>query len=138
MYRLQAKYTSAIFSHDSALFLHDLTDRDPLQYSVTVPAGYNSQNIKDIGVKVFSVKKKLYDLGLTISKTMFGREIKCYNMERTICDILRSRKQLDIAIVTDAIKRYSKRKDKNLPQLMRYAESFRVTKILRSYMEVLL
>ena len=45
---------------------------------------------------------------------------------------------MDIAIVTDAIKRYAKRRDKNLPQLMRYAESFRVAKLLRSYMEVLL
>lgn len=138
MYRLQAKYVSAIFSHDSALFLHDLTDRDPIQYSVTVPAGYNSQNIQATGVKVFSIKKELYGLGLTSGRTMFGREIRCYDMERTICDIIRSRNQMDIAIVTDAIKRYSKRKDKNLPQLMRYAESFRVTKLLRNYMEVLL
>lgn len=138
MYRLQAKYASAIFSHDSALFLHDLTDRDPLQHSVTVPAGYNSGNIQAIGVKVFSIKKELYDLGLTTGRTMFDREIKCYNMERTICDIIRSRNQMDIAIVTDAIKRYSKRKDKNLPQLMRYAERFGVTKLLRNYMEVLL
>ena len=138
MYRLQVKYASVIFSHESALFLHDLTDRDPLQYSVTVPAGYNSQNIQATGVKVFSIKKELYDLGLTSGRTMFDREIKCYDIERTICDIVRSRNQMDIAIVTDAIKRYSKRKDKNLPQLMRYAESFRVTKLLRNYMDVLL
>jgi hypothetical protein len=59
-------------------------------------------------------------------------------MERTICDILRNRNQIDIAIVTDAIKRYVKRKDKNLPQLMRYAELFKVTKLLTRYMEVLL
>jgi hypothetical protein len=45
---------------------------------------------------------------------------------------------MDIAIVTDAIKRYSRRKDKNLPQLMRYAENFKITKLLRSYLEVLL
>jgi predicted transcriptional regulator of viral defense system len=138
MFRLHVKYASAVFSHDTALFLHDLTDRDPLQYTVTVPAGYNSQNIQAVGVKVFSIKKELYDLGLTTGRTMFGREIRCYNMERTICDILRSRNQMDIVIVTDAIKRYAKRKDKNLPQLMRYAESLRVTKLLRSYMEVLL
>ena len=138
MYRLQEKYTSVVFSHDTALFLHDLTDRDPIQYSVTVPAGYNSRNIQAIGVKVYSIKKEFYELGLTSGKTIFGRKIKCYNLERTICDIIRSRNGLDIAIVADAIKRYSKRRDKNLPQLMRYAESFRVTKILRSYMKVLL
>jgi predicted transcriptional regulator of viral defense system len=138
MYRLQAKYTNIIFSHDTALYLHDLTDRDPLKYSVTVPAGYNPQNLKKIGVKVFSIKKELYNLGLTSIRTLFDREVRCYNMERTICDILRSRSQMDIAIVTDAIKRYVKRKNKNQPQLMRYAESLKVSKLLRRYMEVLL
>lgn len=87
---------------------------------------------------MYSIKKDLYELRLTNGKTMFGREIKCYDMERTICDIIRSRNKMDIAIVTDAIKRYSRRKDKNLPRLMRYAESFKVTKLLRSYLEVLL
>jgi predicted transcriptional regulator of viral defense system len=76
MYRLQAKYTTVIFSHDTALFLHDLTDRDSLDYSVTVPAGYNSKNIKEIGVKVFSIKKELYNLGLTTGMTIFGREVR--------------------------------------------------------------
>lgn len=138
MYRIQSKYPLLVFSHDSALFLHDLTDRDPLQHTGTVPAGYNSKNIREIGVKVYSVKKELYELGLTTAKTPFGRGIKTYDMERTICDILRSRYQMDIAVLTDSLKRYSKRKDKNLPKLMLYAESFRVTKLLRSYMEVLL
>jgi hypothetical protein len=69
---------------------------------------------------------------------MFGNSVKAYDMERTICDCLRIRNDLDIAVVTDAIKRYTKRKDKNLNQLMQMAETFKVTKQLRSYMEVLL
>lgn len=138
MYRIQSKYPLLVFSHDTALFLHDLTDRDPLQYSGTVPEGYNSKNIRESGVKVYSIKKDLHELGLITTKTPFGRKIKAYNMERTICDILRNRNQMDIAVLTDALKRYSKRKDKNLPELMLYAESFKVTKPLRSYMEVLL
>ena len=138
MYCLQAKYYAAIFSHDTALFLHELTDRDPLQYSVTVPAGYNTKNIKDNGIKVYSIKKELYEMGVCTVMTPFGRQIRTYNMERTICDILRSRNQLDITILTDGLKSYSKRKDKNLSLLLRYAESFKIEKILRSYLEVLL
>lgn len=138
MYRLQSKYPGMIFSHVTALFLHDLTDRDPLQYMVTVPTGYNYPGLKDRGIKMFSIKKELYDLGVCSAKTIFDREIKTYNSERTICDILRSRKQIDAAILSDALKRYVKRKDKNLPQLMRYSEYFNVTKFLRSYLEVLL
>jgi predicted CopG family antitoxin len=44
---------------------------------------------------------------------------------------------MDIAIVTDAVKRYVKRKDRNLNILMEMAETFRVAKPLRSYLEVL-
>jgi len=40
--------------------------------------------------------------------------------------------------VTDAVKRYVKRSDKNLNILMEMAETFRVTKPLRNYMGVLL
>ena len=138
MYRLQIKYEQAIFSHDTALFLHDLTDRDPLQYAVTVKTGYNTKNIKASGAKVYTIKKELYDLGLITVKTSFDRVVKTYNMERTICDIVRSRSQVDIEILIDALKRYTKRKDKNLPQLMRYADKFRITSILRKYLELLL
>jgi hypothetical protein len=69
---------------------------------------------------------------------MFGNSVVVYDLERTICDCLRSRNDLDIAVVTDAIKGYAKRKDKNLNKLMQMAETFQVTKLLRIYMEVLL
>lgn len=138
MFSLQRRREAIIFSHDTALFLHDLSDRDPLNYSVTVPTGYNTQNIKNEGVIVFTIKRELHHLGLITLQTPFGNEVKTYNMERAICDMVRSRSQMDIAILTDALKRYVKRKDKNIPKLMEYAESFRISKILRNYMEVLL
>jgi predicted CopG family antitoxin len=37
-----------------------------------------------------------------------------------------------------AIKEYVRRKDKNIPLLMRYAKAFSVEKIIRQYLEVLL
>lgn len=138
MYYLQHRKPAIVFSHDTALFLHDLSDRDPLTYSVTVPVGYNTKNLKDEGLTVFSVRKELYEVGLTDLTTPFGRNVKAYNMERTVCDIIRSRSKMDISILTDALKRYARRRDKNIPKLMEYAEAFRVTKLLRNYMEVLL
>ncbi len=138
LYRYQVKYNKAIYSHETALFLHDLTDRDPIKYSVTVPEGYNASHLRALNFKVYSIKKGLYSLGLSESKTAFGREVKCYNLERTICDIVRHRNQIDIAVISDAVKRYAVRKDRNIPQLMRYAEKMRVVKLLSSYMEVVL
>jgi predicted transcriptional regulator of viral defense system len=138
MYIVQLRRPKIIYSHETALFLHELTDRDPINYMVTVPTGYNPTRLREDGFTVFTIKRELHEIGVTKLTTMFGNSVKAYDMERTICDCLRSRNDLDIAVVTDAIKRYAKRKDKNLNQLMQMAETFKVTKQLRSYMEVLL
>lgn len=50
MYRIQAKNQRIIFSHETALYLHDLTDRDPIELSVTIPYGYNATHLRDEGI----------------------------------------------------------------------------------------
>lgn len=138
MFVVQLRRPKIIYSHETALFLHELTDRDPINYMVTVPTGYNPTRLREDGFTVFTIKRELHEIGVTKLTTMFGNSVTVYDLERTICDCLRSRNNLDIAVVTDAIKRYAKRKDKNLNKLMQMAETFKVTKLLRGYMEVLL
>ena len=138
MFFVQLRRPKIIYSHETALFLHELTDRDPINYMVTVPTGYNPTRLREDGFTVFTIKRELHEIGVTKLTTMFGNSVTVYDLERTICDCLRSRNNLDIAVVTDAIKRYAKRKDKNLNKLMQMAETFKVTKLLRGYMEVLL
>ncbi|MBS3889760.1 MAG: type IV toxin-antitoxin system AbiEi family antitoxin domain-containing protein [Firmicutes bacterium] len=138
MYIAQQRRRKIIYSHETALYLHELTDRDPISYTVTVPTGYNTKTLREAGLAVFAVKRELHELGAVQMETMFGNAVLAYGLERTICDCIRSRSQMDIAIVTDAVKRYSKRKDKHLDVLMQMAEEFRIVKPIRSYMEVLL
>ena len=57
MYLLHLRCPQAVFSHDTALFLHDLTDREPLAYTVTVKSGYNPHRLKGDGVKVYRIKR---------------------------------------------------------------------------------
>ncbi len=138
MYRLQSRFKPIVFSHETALFFHDLTDRDPIEYTATVHSGYQTTKLKELGLNVFSIKKELLELGLMEGKTTFGRTVRMYDAERALCDCLRNRSKMDIAILTDALKRYVRRKDKNIPKLMRYAEMFKVANVLRGYLEVLL
>ncbi|HZX21758.1 MAG TPA: type IV toxin-antitoxin system AbiEi family antitoxin domain-containing protein [Clostridia bacterium] len=138
MYRLQAKNQRVVFSHETALYLHDLTDRDPIEWSVTVPHGYNATHLRDEGVKVYAVKKDFHQLGVAKLKTIYGRSIKVYNKERTICDIIRNRNNMDIAILNEAIRRYLGAKDKNIPLLLRYAEKLGILNVARNYVEILL
>ena len=136
MYVLQARSKKAIFSHETALYLHDLTDRDPLQYTVTLPSGYNASNFKNDGIYVYFIKNDLLNLGVEYGKTPFGRNIRVYNKERTICDIVRNRNVIDSAIINEGIRRYLSEKEKDIPKLLQYAEKFRVEKIIRQYVEV--
>lgn len=138
MYSAQLRRPKIIYSHETALFLHNLTDRDPINYVVTVPTGYNTSRLRADGLKAFTIKRELHEVGVTQLSTVFGHNVIAYGLERTICDCLRSRNQMDITVVTDAIKRYARRKEKKLNTLMRLAEVFNVAKPLRGYMEVLL
>lgn len=138
LYLLHLRFKQTVFSHETALFLHDLTDREPMQYTLTVKTGYNPSQMKEEGLQVFTIKEELMQVGVTTLPTPFGHTVPVYNLERTICDLLRSRSQIEIQTLQTALKQYAVRKDKNLRTLMRYAKQFRVEKILRQYLEVLL
>lgn len=138
MYLLHLRCGQAVFSHVTALFFHDLTDREPSQYSVTVKNGYNPSRLQQDGICVYTVKKELHEVGKIMARTPFGHTVPVYDMERTICDLLRSRSHIEIQVFTDALKQYAWRKDKDLRTLMQYAVMFRVEKVLRPYLEVLL
>jgi predicted transcriptional regulator of viral defense system len=138
MYQLQTRYKKGVFSGETALFLFDLTDRTPVHFQMTFPHNYNIAALNDENVKCFRVVKKLYKLGVVDVKTPSGNTVAAYNMERTLCDVLRKHIGIDIQIVSEAFKRYAKRKDKNIPVLSEYAKILRVEDKLRSYLEVLL
>lgn len=138
MYVLSLRCPGMIFSHEEALFLHGLTDREPLIHTVTVKTGYNPSRINPEECKVYTIKKDLYDMGLTIMKNTFGNEVPVYNIERTVCDIIRSRRNVEFQDFQSAIKGYVSRKSKDINLLMDYAEKLRVKKIVRQYLEVLL
>jgi len=138
MASLQARFKVVIFSHETALFLLELSDRTPLYYSVTVPSSYNATSLKTSCAKVYFINNELFLLGAITMNSSHGNELRTFNLERTICDVIRSRNQMDVHFVNDALKKYVNHKDKNIDQLYHYAEKFRVQKFIRNAIEVLL
>jgi predicted transcriptional regulator of viral defense system len=138
LFSMQQRAKKIVYSHETALFFHGLTDRTPLRYSITVPASYKpSASIKSL-CKIFYVKENLIDLGKKEMPSGMGHQIISYNIERTLCDIVRSRNKLDHQIFIEALKGYAHRQDKNLARLAEYARQFGVLQLVRQYMEVLL
>ena len=138
IFNLQNRFKRGIYSHETALFLWDLTDRTPNRYHMTFPANYNLTNPKEENVQCVQCMEALYELGIANAMTPGGNEVRAYSMERTLCDILRPHSRVDIQIVTEAFKRYANRSDKNIPVLSEYAKMLKVETKLRTYLEVLL
>ena len=138
MYVIQVRYPLAVFSHETALYLLNLAEREPVQYAITLKAGANATGLTKQGIKVYKIKEALFDKGITEAVSPAGHVVRVYNPERTICDLVRSRRNIEIQDLQVAIRAYARSKEKNLPLLMRYAKFFSVDKIVRQYMEVLL
>ena len=138
IYNLQSVYKRGIFSNETSLFLNDMTDRTPNTYQMTFPLNYNTTILKNKNVKCFRVKKELYYIGVIDITTPSGNLVRTYNPERTLCDILKEKNNIDIQIITEAFKRYARCENKNIPLLSEYGVLFKVEKKLRSYLEVLI
>lgn len=80
IYLLQAQYPKAAFSHEAALYLHNLAEKELLPFTVTVQAGYNASSIKEKGVKVYFAKNEWYELGITELPSLGGHTIRAYDM----------------------------------------------------------
>ena len=116
-FTFQQKKKKLIYSHDTALYLHGLSDQDPQLLSVTLPTGYNTSQLSKETYKTFTIKPTLLDLGKTSTKTPYGNEVILYDMERTLCDLIRSRSRFDKALIYTSIKRYLATPNKNLNRL---------------------
>lgn len=135
---LHQRCPQGVFSHDEAFYYHGLTDREPLVHTLTMYTGYNAHRLTADGHKVYTVKKELLEVGKITVVDNCGNEIPMYDLERTICDLIRSRSSIEIQDFNSVLKNYVTRKDKDINRLMEYAKLFRVDRILRKYMEVLL
>lgn len=127
-----------IFSHETALYLHGISDRTPFEHTITAPSDCIPSAAVKAECKVYYIKPELFDMGRTTLRTPAGNEVPAYDLERTICDIIRSRNKLGTETFLAALKKYAANPKKDLNKLNAYAKKMRVSNILRQYLEVLL
>ncbi len=135
---LYLRNSRIVFSHESALYLNGLMDREPSTTTVTVPKTYNSTHISKLGVQVIHAKSEWYVVGLTNIQTNFGNTVPVYDRERTICDIVKNKKEIEIQTFQTAMKEYMSSRGKNLGNLISYAKVLGVESEVRMYTEVML
>lgn len=127
-----------IFSHETALYLHGISDRTPCEHTVTAPSGCIPSAAIKAECKVYYIKPELFELGKTTLRTPAGNEVPAYDLERTVCDVIRSRNKIGTETFLAALKLYAGDPQKDLNKLYFYAKKMRVSNVLRQYLEVLL
>ena len=123
---------NVIYSHMTALYFHGLSIKALNDvYDITVKRSYNSVHLRKHNV--FYVDDDIYELGITEIETPMGNKVKVYDVERCICDIIRSKNRMDLEHVKHSVREYIKRKDKDLVKLSLYAEKLGIKEIVMEY-----
>jgi hypothetical protein len=103
-----------------------MSDRTPMKFTMTFPRGFHVAPIKNENVQIKRVIADINELGIMGKASTCGNPLRIYDIERTLCDIVKGNSTCDIQIVNQAMKAYASSKTKNINRLLGYAEKLRV------------
>ena len=136
-YIFQLKYPKTVFSYNTALYLYEMAERTPINIEVTTYREYNPHRFKEFA-NVHKVNKDYFDLGVSYKNTPLGAKVRVYNLERTVCDIIKDKDSIDIEIRNKAIKNCIKSKEFNASLMFEYAKRMKIYDKVKSYMEAII
>jgi len=135
-YLFQVKHSKAIFCHNTALYFHHFSERTPGKMDVCVYRGYNPHMFPS-HVKVHYVSKQNYKLGLERMISPQGQEVMCYNLERTICDLIKNNTSLDNETRNKSLRLIFKSGQINEHVLLDYAVQLKCKYKINMFIELL-
>lgn len=129
---------NAIYSHMTALYFHNLCNRVPMIYDITVTKKYYGVLDNDPKVLLHKVDKELLNLGKMKIKSPQGQDIDVYDIERCLCDCLKDKNTIASEYIKEAFNIYFKDMKKDTFKIIKYAKKLRIEKEMHDYLEVLL
>lgn len=133
-----ARSARLVFSHETALFLNGLSERTPVRHAATFPRNAVPRAGLRSALRCHYVPPAAWRLGKSVRRTSFGAAVPCYDAERTVCDIVRSRNKLDEETFLSGLRLYAASPAKDLARLDDYARRLGVSRAVQRYLEVLL
>ena len=138
MLLMNLRVKQGVLSHGTALYLNGLTDRTPLELDVTIPKTVGVTTSLRKEARWFYVPDDVVQMGTVVKRTPFGNEVRTYDVERTICDIIRNRRRIGDELALDGVRQYAALKTKNLVQLGDYSSRLGITDEVMRTLEVVL
>ena len=130
-------FPDAVLCMDTALFYYHYSDRNPAEWNISIDKNVsrNRTNIDYPFVKTYRIEPALVSLG-EMKGSINGVNVRIYDRDRTICDVLRNMNKMDKEIFNKAIQGYVKDPKKNIPNLMEYAKILRIQKRVKELIGV--
>ncbi len=136
-YILQQRYKKAVFSYNTALYLMGETEVTPDKFDITIPREYNVKSFK-YEIKAHYIKKEYLDLGIIKIQSPYGNMVTCYNLERTICDIVKNDNSLDKEQTNKILRNCFQNNKINGSIIMDYARKLKCERKIKAIMEVMI
>lgn len=133
----QLKYPKTVFSYNTALYFYGMTERTPIKMDISISKNYNPHRFKEL-VNVYRINDELFELGIINKTSPQGMNVRVYNLERTICDIIKDKDSMDIEIRNKAIKKAIKSKEFNASKMFDYAKKMNIYNKVKDYMEAII
>lgn len=120
-------FPDAIICMNSALYIYGYTDRTPDAWHLAFDRDINKKRlqINYPNIKPYYMEPHLLDIGITHEK-FNDNDLRIYDRDRSICDILRRSGKIDREILNKAIQNYLKDNKRNIRNLIEYSKSLRV------------
>ncbi len=125
-----------IISLTSAAFFYKLTSGEEGKITITLNRDQKPPKLPIDLFNYFYTTSKFYDVGLKIVDQN-GRKVKIYDIERTVCDIVRHRSKYDLTLVREVIENYLEKDECDIEKLLDYAKQLRVYNVVVQYLEIL-
>ncbi len=127
---------NGVVSLKSAAYYYKLLDGEEGKIEITLNRDQKPPKLPYDFFSYYYTTSKFYEIGLNVIDQN-GRKLKIYDIERTVCDIVRHRSKYDSYIVREVIENYLTSDGCDIEKLLDYASQLRVRSIIENYLEIL-
>ena len=126
---------NGVLSLMSAAVYYELIDGTTIKCDITLDRDQKPPKIPYDIFMYYYTTSDLYGVGLNVIN-QGNRKLKIYDLERTMCDIIKHRNKYDEQLVNTIFSNYLKRNDANIPKLLSYSKKVRIYNVILQYLEM--
>ena len=131
---LSWRIPKGVFCLISALDFHQIGTQEPYKHWIALPRGAHKPKIREYDIQYAFYKDKAYETGIE-KHIVEGVEVRVYNPAKTVVDCFKHRNKIGLEVAIEALREAVRAKKATIPEIIRYAELFRMKNVMMPYLE---